>query len=301
MPRVLPREVRIHVDKARESALLAVEVYNKPLTTFPSGGYITLMCIAWTALFHSICFRNKTNPFYRNRDHPRLYERVDGDYKAWDLAKSVKEFYGGGDSSIRKNLEFIVGLRNKIEHRSMPELDLHVFGECQALLFNLEDLLVRHFGRKYAFNESLSLALQFSQMRDPEQAAAVQSLHRPLAKNIDRYLRAFRSSLTTEQLNDLKYSYKVFLIPGTSNNRSADDLTVQFVRVEDMTEETGAALESAIAIIKPMTQQVANAGRLTAKQVCSRIQPIVQQVCRTETPGSPAACSITASTARRRA
>jgi len=30
MSRGLPREVRAHVEKARESALLAVEVYNKP-------------------------------------------------------------------------------------------------------------------------------------------------------------------------------------------------------------------------------------------------------------------------------
>ena len=67
---------------------------------------------------------------------------------------------------MRKNLDFFIGLRNKIEHRSMPELEHRIFGECQSLLFNFEDFLFQEFGTKYALNESLSLALQFSQLRD---------------------------------------------------------------------------------------------------------------------------------------
>ena len=55
--RGLPRTVREGLDKARDSALLAVEVYNKPAVKFKSGGYITLMIIAWTSLFHAIFFR----------------------------------------------------------------------------------------------------------------------------------------------------------------------------------------------------------------------------------------------------
>ena len=37
MPRGLPREVSTHLGKAKESALLAVEVYNKPATRFVAG------------------------------------------------------------------------------------------------------------------------------------------------------------------------------------------------------------------------------------------------------------------------
>jgi uncharacterized protein DUF3644 len=51
--RGLPRQVKAALEKARDSALLAVEVYNKPAVKFKSGGYITLMVIAWTSLFHA--------------------------------------------------------------------------------------------------------------------------------------------------------------------------------------------------------------------------------------------------------
>jgi hypothetical protein len=57
--------VKASLEKAADSALLAVEVYNKPAVKFKSGGYITLMTIAWTALFHAIFFRRKKKPFYK--------------------------------------------------------------------------------------------------------------------------------------------------------------------------------------------------------------------------------------------
>ena len=37
----------------------------------------------------------------------------------------------------RKNIEFFLGLRNKIEHRYYPELDPALYGECQAMLMIL--------------------------------------------------------------------------------------------------------------------------------------------------------------------
>lgn len=54
MSRGLPKDVRIHLEKATDSAMLAVEVYNKPATKVRSGAFIVLMCIAWTSLFHAI-------------------------------------------------------------------------------------------------------------------------------------------------------------------------------------------------------------------------------------------------------
>src|SRR5580658_2815793 len=40
--RGLPRKAKGALEKARDSALLAVEVYNKPAVKFKSGGYINL-------------------------------------------------------------------------------------------------------------------------------------------------------------------------------------------------------------------------------------------------------------------
>ena len=68
MSRGLPLNVKLCLDKALDSALLSVETYNKPAVKFKSGGYIVLMCIAWTSLFHAIFFKRGIKPFYREKN-----------------------------------------------------------------------------------------------------------------------------------------------------------------------------------------------------------------------------------------
>src|SRR5690625_6862204 len=65
MSKRLPKKVKISLQKARDSALLAVEMYNKPGVKFKTGGYVVMMVIAWTSLFHAIFFRRKIKPFYK--------------------------------------------------------------------------------------------------------------------------------------------------------------------------------------------------------------------------------------------
>jgi hypothetical protein len=60
--RGLPNQVKESLEKARDSALLAVEIYNKPAVKFKSGGYIALMVIGWTALFHEYFIERRLNP-----------------------------------------------------------------------------------------------------------------------------------------------------------------------------------------------------------------------------------------------
>jgi len=162
------------------------------------------------------------------------------------------------------NLEFFVKLRNKIEHRSMPGLDIAIFGECQALLFNFENLITTEFGYKYALNESLSLALQFSCNRNEQQQLAVRKLHKGLAKDIRSYIDAFRTSLSAEQLQDAQFSYKVFLFPKPANHESSADLAVEFIKYDANNPDEMSRINRAVALIKPPTTTIAQmAGPLT--------------------------------------
>jgi Protein of unknown function (DUF3644) len=263
MPR-LKNEVAIHLEKARDSAFLAVETYNRPRTSFRSGGYIVMMCIAWTALFHAIFFKQGKKPFYRKKSNRRHFELFDGDKKAWELSYCLAEFWGPEHPPIRMNLEFFVRLRNKIEHRSMPGLDIEIFGECQALLFNFEDLILKEFGNSYALNESLSLALQFSCYRHENQLSAIRKLHKGFAKDITAYINAFRTSLSIEHLQDMKFSYKVFLIPKPANHERGADLAVEFIRYDASNPVEMDRISRAVTLIKPPTTTIAQTpGRLT--------------------------------------
>ncbi len=157
--RGMPRAVKSALEKAHDSALLAVEVYNKPAVKFKSGGYIALMVIAWTALFHAVFFKRKRKPFYKKPSG--RYFKAEGDYRYWELDECLRQYYGNETmNAVRKNLEFFIPLRNKIEHRSMPELDASIFGECQAMLLNFDEMLEKEFGAKFCLRECLSFSLQ---------------------------------------------------------------------------------------------------------------------------------------------
>lgn len=275
MPRGLPRDVKAHVEKARESALLAVEVYNKPATKFRSGGYVTLMVIAWTALLHAVFLKRKIKPYYRRG---RRYDRVDGDYKTWELRECVRQYFGHDNPPERKNLEFFIRLRNKIEHRSMPALDEAIFGECQALLFNFEDLLFREFGVRYALNESLAISLQFSRVMDDAQLKALRRQRAELASDVDAYVSRYRSSLSADLVNDPRFSYKVFLVPKLANHAGQADVAVEFVRYDPSKPEEMEQYSKLVALIKPSLVPVANADHHKPGAICDAVEPVVQEV-----------------------
>lgn len=87
MLRGLPKAVKTSLEKSRDFALLAVETYNKPAIKFKLGGYIILMVIAWTSLFHAIFFKQKKKPFYKTKNR---FDKKDGDYCYWELSTCLK-------------------------------------------------------------------------------------------------------------------------------------------------------------------------------------------------------------------
>jgi hypothetical protein len=286
------REMIMHLEKAKEVACLAVEVYNKPLVKFRSGNYVVLMNIAWTSLFHSIFFQRGIKPFYRTQSG--RYLRIDGDYKAWELTQCLKEYYGGNNPPLRKNLEFFVGLRNRIEHRSLPELDLRIFGECQAMLFNFETTMTQAFGEDHGLGVNLGLALQFSHSVWKEQSAAIQRLHKPLLQNVQEYIDRFRSSLGNDTLASLQYAYKFFLIPKVGNHHAQDTVAIEFVKYDPNDPEKMKEYEHLVAMVKPRYMPAANVGTMPAGQVCKRILPSLQKLYGDDVKFSPSSHHVRA-------
>lgn len=233
MSRGLPYNVKQCLEKSRDSALLAIETYNKPAIKFRSGGYIVLMVISWTSLFHAIFFKNKIKPFYRIKDSNR-FDKKDGDFCYWELKKCIEQYFNTDTSNpIRKNLEFFILLRNKIEHKSIPEIDPDLFAECQALLLNYDKILEKEFGLDFCIRESLSFSLQlFPSNRNLIEAIKSNSDVK-MAKD---FINKYRSSLTTDILESGQYSFKAFLLQ-VANHKSADSLPIQFVRYDEFTDE----------------------------------------------------------------
>jgi hypothetical protein len=263
----LPGASKEALQKARDSALLAVEVYNKPAITFKSGAYITLMVIAWTALFHAIFFHRKQKPYFRKPN--RRFQRVDGDYKHWELGECLQNYYGDDTMNpVRKNLEFFIPLRNKIEHRSLPELDSSLFGECQAMLLNFDEMLRSEFGSKHCIHQCLSFALQlYPSAGNLAEAVRCNRDIKAAAEFVERY----RSSIATEVFQSSQYSFKAFLIQ-VANHQSKDALAIQFIQYEKLTEEEKKDIGRFVTLIKYKQPVVANADTFRAGEVAKRVQ-----------------------------
>jgi Protein of unknown function (DUF3644) len=268
MSRGLPRKVAELLSKARHSALLAVETYNRPSAPFRTFGYIVLMQIAWTSLLHAIFERQRVKPYYRKKGSPR-FVLLEGEPKRWELEECVNQYWQGKDTAVAQNLRFMIKLRNKVEHRDLPGLDIHVLGECQAMLFNFETLLDREFGSKYAINESLVIPLQLSKLRTQQGGDALRQLIRPLPEDLRSWVQAFRSSLTQDEIDSHEFSFRVLLIPELKNNPSRDALPVQFVPYEPGREPE---MDKAIALIKRSQVPIVNQGFIKPGEVVRQVR-----------------------------
>lgn len=267
--RGLPYTVKKCLNKALDSALLAVETYNKPAVKFKSGGYIVLMCIAWTSLFHAIFFYKGIKPYYREKKSIR-FKRVDGEIQFWELSTCVKEYFETDNNAIRKNLELFIPLRNKLEHKFLPEIDANLFAECESLLLNFDHIVEKEFGDQYCLRESLSFALQlFPSSRTLNMSVRSNKEAERITKFIDRY----RSSINNEILQSGEYSFKAFLIQ-VANHQSNDALPVQFYPYSSLSDEEKRKVDKIAGLIKEkkMTIPVANKDLLLPGAVVSLVQ-----------------------------
>ena len=274
MSRGLPNIVRDNLEKARSSAIAAVTTYNSPGLQFKTSLFIVLIIISWTALFHAIFYKRRKKPWYLRRHssgHRNRYIYVDGEPKHWDLAECLSQFYKDINPPERKNLEFLIGLRNKIEHRNLPDLSSTLCGECQASLMNLEEMLVAEFGQKYGLTEQLAISLQFSRVTPTEKKAAARRLATSEAKNVTDYIESFRGTLGSAVLDDQRYSFNVFLVPKVANRPNAADASVTFLNSKDLGGEEVSRLQKLNVLIKEKHIPIANLDYFKPGEVVARV------------------------------
>jgi hypothetical protein len=275
MPKSLPRAARDNLEKCRAATIAAVDVYNRPGPRFRTAHFIVLIVMAWTALFHAIFYRKRRKPWYKKKGkNPKgdRYVHIDGEPKHWELGECLAQYFGGNNQPERKNLEFLIVLRNKIEHRHLPELDAGLYGECQAALLNLEELLTSEFGVRYALAEQLAVSLQFSRLIPSEKKKAAKELATGVAKSVKEYVETFRGGLPSSTLNSTKYSFNVFLVPKVSNKKDLSDTAVEFIKIDEGNKDELARLEKLNVLIKEKHIPIANLDLYKPTQVVAKVQ-----------------------------
>ncbi|KUK55976.1 MAG: Uncharacterized protein XD79_0362 [Atribacteria bacterium 34_128] len=267
----LPRKVKELIEKSRASAILAVDIYNKPATKFRSFSFIVLMNIAWTSLFHSIFERNGIKYFYR-KDNSNRYIYTDGQKRAWHLNDCMKEYFRDQDSPVRVNLRFFIGLRHQIEHRFLPALDLDIFGECQALLHNYVKLLTQEFGEDYSLGESLAIPLQLLTVDSKWRNNVLKEIQSREYEAVKGYIDTFRYSLDDTVWDSSEYNFKIFLVPRLGNRQRSADIAVEFIPYDKENPEEMEKYKKVVAFIKEKQVPVVNPGKLKPGDVSQRIE-----------------------------
>lgn len=263
-----------------DAALLAVEVYNKPRTTFRFQAYITLMIMAWTRLFHAY-FNNTIGDkyYFKDKVKPKRYAIIDGEKKAWELTECIKQ-YKKLSEPIKKNLEFFIKIRNKIEHRHIDpkEVDVSIFGECQSMLFNYENTLIQLFGSTYSINESLVYSLQFSQLRTTGQQKSGKSVLSKDTSEILSYEQKFKANLGNEVYASQEFSIKLLQIPIPKvSNNNRDTPAMEFVKWDPLSDaDKKDAYEKITTIIKDknIITEAANVKRLKPGKVVTKVNEL---------------------------
>ncbi len=206
------------------------------------------LVIAYTALFHAIFEKRGVEYFYKKKDgKPKL---IDGQKKAWELTACIKEYWGTINTAEKANLELLIGLRNRIEHRSLPELDLMVAGYCQSSLSNFEEILINEFGDNHSLMANLAIAMQLTRSATAAQEDALKKFQAGNYKVVRDYIEQYNHALPDDIAKSQKYRLNVYLIPNIEKNKNKADLAVTFVKAEDLTADELAAYEQGIALIK---------------------------------------------------
>jgi Protein of unknown function (DUF3644) len=177
-------------------------------------GFVVHMHVAWLYLLHARFIRDNIDYRYRDQQKPRRFVKVDGEYKRWELARCVEQRWPDPNDPARKNLEFFIGLRNRIEHRHARRdvnVALAVGGHAQALLLNFEDELTSGVGIQYSLATVLRFPI-FIGTFTTEGTEALIKLREQLPTNLKRFIAEFHHGLTDEVATGTRFELRLRVV-----------------------------------------------------------------------------------------
>ncbi|MDB6130788.1 MAG: hypothetical protein JWM04_1895 [Verrucomicrobiales bacterium] len=232
------RNRRVHsvsdelIEKSREAALAAVQIFNNPQITFKSEMFIVLMNIAWTYMLHAY-FRKQAveyRYFEQNGKTRRFGRTAKGAYKYWELERCLNENPCPVDRDSSNNLRFLIGIRHEIEHQMTTKIDSSFSAKFQACCLNYNDHIKGFFGDQHGIDKHLSFSLQFSSITKDQVAQLERQLTLPT--HIRSFVEGFETKLTEEEFNSPKFAYRVLFVAKTANRKGQADEVIEFVKAE---------------------------------------------------------------------
>lgn len=221
------------VEKSREAALSAVQIYNNPTTTFKTETFIVLFIIAWVYLLHAYYRKKKIDYRYHKIENGRKkYEKLEGSYKYWDLSKCISVYECPLDSHTVNNLKFLIGLRNQVEHKKAVGLDSYFSARYQACALNYNYYLKTIHGEKYGLDKKLALSIQFAEL-DYDQSQVLRDKEIQIPKHIRTYIADFDNQLTEDEMKHERFAYRLLFTKVTAKRKGQADRVIEFLLPSD--------------------------------------------------------------------
>jgi len=216
--------------KAREAMLSAVQIYNNPLISFKTESYIVLSLIAWVYLLHAH-YRAKGvdyRYFTKNGTRKKYLKNSDGSIKYWDLKECISKADCPLDKDTVNNLNFLIGLRNQIEHRKAGGLDSYLSARYQACALNLNFYLKKLHGEKYGLDNNLAFSLQFSEL-DQSQSKVLKDKEGFIPQNVVSFIADFDSKLSEKEVVSDRFAYRLLFTKVLAKRKGQADRVIEFI------------------------------------------------------------------------
>lgn len=215
--------------KSKESMLNAVTIFNNPNIQFKTESFIVLSVISWMYLHHAYYRDLKIDYRYykKNKLRKKYHKTKNGAFKYWELERCLDDENCPVDDISKANLKFLIGLRHEIEHQMTTKIDEYLSARFQACCLNYNHYIKKLFGEEYGIDSHLSFSLQFSTIT--EQHAAQLRKFTDLPSNICAYINGYDNSISDEDYNDIRYSYRVLYVPKSVNHKGQADKVIEFL------------------------------------------------------------------------
>lgn len=211
--------------KGREAMLAAVHTFNSAGLHFRAELFIVSSIIAWTYLMHAYYKREGVD--YRYKRLGVVQMTPSGAEKYWELSQCVTTGACPLQPGVVNNLKFLIEIRNEIEHRSTNRIDDALSAKLQACCINFNDTIKSLFGRQFALEKRLPIALQFVTFDGSQRKSLIGA---ELPTNVAMAMDNFHNALTEDEQKDPKFRYRVAFVPKVSGKASKSDLAVEFVK-----------------------------------------------------------------------
>ncbi|WP_201452917.1 DUF3644 domain-containing protein [Rhodococcus sp. T7] len=269
-----PRPHWWHVLQASKNEVrLAVDLYNRSGDARQLEAFIVHMSMGWLKLLQAHFERSGGDVYIRDQRGRRI-RHEDGDWKYKSLSALMAEFFQPNDPR-KVNLDFFVGLRNRIEHRHEKNIAALVAGRTQAYLLNYESTLVELFGEDEAVASELRFPLFLSSITE-DAAEAVKKVRSQVPRGVLEWVQDFDTGLEPDLAADQRFDFRIYLIPYKGAKTEADAV-MTFVRPEDLTEEQNAVMDQVRTIIREKQVPVSDLGTLRPVQVVEKVAAAISR------------------------